>query len=744
VVSSGGGARAEKIAGILAERARNVQIAEGLSRELTEIAGAVRELDQIRLDLLPRVEDDARDSLNSWAVPLRDIAEQVRLEQAALDRRLARLRRPTLNIGIVGRAGQGKSRFLQSLTGLTSREIPDGRSGFCTGVPSMIQHVSGGQTYADVFFHSQASFRDEVIGPYYPELGLGAVPMTPGEFGTRELPKLRPGADDGKAGDKTRNEERYRHLRAYHDNYGSYQDLIGATSPRRITPGEIRSFVAQDDEAGQQEYHAFRAVRRVSIATPFPRDDLSGVAVIDLPGLGDTNLGDSRILLAALQDDVDMVLFLRRPNPERDDIHDTDIALYSTARTALPEIPMERRSFLILNHRRSADKDLDNYARCVAFRDAVAGSAFRVVGAEIADCSSEAEVDQAFAPVVDYLLANIGELDRMLLDERARRLEEIRQEARLLVRDAAKLGALAQPASKWFPVFQKLFGMAHEELSVGIEDLVAAYRRERDNPDPAFAEAVRGALERAEEDTGIPEAEAIRRAFALRGGRHEAYLHLLEETRAHLSQHFLGLETALRETVRQMWLRVADVLRQAGELARLGEADGVQFLSLLAERVDPAVVGDKGAGQVKRALQMLIEFELSYRGFIQHRVRPSLDRVYGDTPLIGWPDEGPSPDEKDVREMLEETYRAALFNVETALHDLLPEPNRAVFAIVEEFRDRVLRARDVDQEWMAIYQDLRADIWADKFAALGENAVHLRTWNEAVQRLAAMADGGNS
>jgi hypothetical protein len=723
--------RAEKIAGILAARARHAAVAAELGVHLTEIGAALSGLDRLRLELIPRVEEDARDSLNAWAAPLRDLIDQIAREQATLERTLTRLRRPILNIGMVGRARQGKSKFLQTLTGLTTQEIPDGREGFCTGVPSVIQHVAAGETYADVFFHSPASFISEVIGPYYLQLDLGPAPATPEEFGARELPKLPPDAS-------TDQESRYRHLRAYHDAFGEYKGLIGATSPRRIAAAAIRGYVAQDDEAGNRQYQAFRAVRHVHIATRFPRADLSGVGVIDLPGLGDTNLGDSRVLLAALQDDVDMVLFLRRPNPEGDAIHDHDIALYGTARSALPEIPMERRSFLILNHRRSVDQD--NYAGCVAFRDQVADSPIRVVAAMIADCSSTDEVDRAFGPVVDYLLANIGDLDRLLVDERARRINEIRQEATLLARDAARLVALAQPASKWFPVFQRLFAMAYQDLSVGIEELVITYKAERDQPDSNLEAAVRAALEHAEADDGIPPAESIRKSFALRGGHHEAYLHLLEETRAHLSRHFLGLDTALRETLQQMWRQVAEVLRDTGQLAPLGGQSGVEFLRLLAERVDAAA--PSGDGQVRYALNTLIDFDLSYRGFIQHRVRPSLDNVYGDTPMIPFPRDGQLPDEKEVRAMLQVTYQEALSGCQDALMKLLPEPNRAVFAIVEEFRDRVLRARDVDKEWEAIYQDLRADIWAGQFEALAEKAMHLRTWNEGVQRLITVLDGG--
>jgi hypothetical protein len=88
--------------------------------------------------------------------------------------------------------------------------------------------------------------------------------------------------------------------------------------------------------------------------------------------------------------------------------------------------------------------------------------------------------------------------------------------------------------------------------------------------------------------------------------------------------------------------------------------------------------------------------------------------------------------------MLDVAYQESLYGCESALRDLLAEPNRAVFAIVEEFRDRVLRSRLIQDEWRAIYEDIRAEIWAGQLAALAENAVHLRTWNEAVQRLSAL------
>src|ERR1700678_4514206 len=81
--------RAEKIAEIHAERARNAAAASEIGVGLSEIGAALDRLDQVRIDLLSRVEDDAIDMLSSLSAPLRELSERVAREQAALDRGLS-------------------------------------------------------------------------------------------------------------------------------------------------------------------------------------------------------------------------------------------------------------------------------------------------------------------------------------------------------------------------------------------------------------------------------------------------------------------------------------------------------------------------------------------------------------------------------------------------------------------------------------------------------------------------------
>lgn len=724
--------RSEKISQIHGQRAKDAVLAGQLRACLTRIEAALANIERVRAELLPRVEDDARDRLLSLAAPLRNLSLRVSQEQLALDRVLARLSRPTLNIGMVGRARQGKSRFLQSLTGLTSREIPDGRGDFCTGVPSVIQHVASGTTYADVYFHSGGSFLSEVIAPYYEELSLGRAPADKALFGTRPLPTL-PGdraSADGRS--------KYDHLTDYHDSFTAYQDKIGARSPQRIGADEIRDYVAQTDAEGRR-LETFRAVRRVHIFTRFPQDDLSGLGVIDLPGLGDTKLGDDQLLLSTLEDDVDLVLFLRQPNPGGDGVLDVDIALYDTAQRALPVIPMERGAFLVLNHWPSEDKARDNQDQITDYASKAPGKGIRVVDTITTNCASPDAVYEAFNTVVDYMLNHIGELDQLLLAERQHRIDEIYQEARLLAQDAAKLSDLAQPSTLWFPLFLVLFDETYKSLAVGLEELTDHYRQERDSPNSVLAQAVTRALERARADDTIPREPEIAKNFAVYGTRIATYSHLLDEARAQLSRYFLELDAALGECVRSMWRDTAQVLAQAGKLRSLSGREGRDFLLDFADRVRPTILENQ-ASEVRYALQVLLDFELSYRGFIQHRIRPCLDGMNADQPSVEYPQDGTRPDESTIREMLRISYQEALYRCESELYALLAEPSRAIFAIVEEFRDRVLRSHRVADEWRVIYQEFRADIWSERFAALGEQSADLHAWTQALAELNALLE----
>ncbi|WP_123606484.1 hypothetical protein [Micromonospora sp. Llam0] len=200
--------------------------------------------------------------------------------------------------------------------------------------------------------------------------------------------------------------------------------------------------------------------------------------------------------------------------------------------------------------------------------------------------------------------------------------------------------------------------------------------------------------------------------------------------RTRISRQFLELDGALRDVVDGMHRDIAEVLTVAGRLDLFDAARGLDFLVLLVERLPQG----SSASEVRYALAFLIDFRLNYRGLIQHRVRRVLDKLAPDT--ISFPaDTGPT----EIRYILEELLSETLFDIETELSGTLYEPHEAVFAVAEEFRDRVLRSQGAQDEWRTIYEALRDDVWSDEFAALTEKTETFNRWIRAVEKIAAVA-----
>ncbi len=627
---------------------------------------------------------------------------------------------------MIGRAGQGKSQLLQSLSGLTSQEIPSGDRSHCTGVRSTIQHSPGSETHGTVSLHSEQSFLNEIIGEYYKVLQLGSRPLTLEEFAKNPLPPL-PAAIAGQA----EYGAIYEHLRKYHVHCEEYRPLLREASPRRISQQEIRQYVAQDTPDGQRTYFNYLAVKEAKIFCRFPNEDIGQIALIDMPGLGDTGLGDAERMVRVLGQDVDVVLFVRMPRPPRDFWADMDVALYDTARSALVELPIELWSFLVLNRTEAGSAVGDNAQYCQDLYSNLQGSHIRVADCITANCKDPVEANQAILDrVLDYLQEKIAALDQQYASTCQQRLHVLNQGIAIELEKAANsLGQQAPSRDDWFPTFLRLFNHLWGDLTSGLEMLLKELREVRDQQDIDFEQEVQAALKACRQDTGIPTLGEIESLRDKKGAYGTAYNESLDRVRTHLSKKFLAIDYGLKQSLNSIKLRVGKVLMKQGRLDKLAPGtEGPALIAAIEQQIPDHLEG------LKLGFQILSEFQLSYRGLIQHRIRQHLDRLTPDvTPLKL----SASPSAEEILENLEELHGEVMYACEEALGRLLCEPSQAAYAIVEEFVDRVLRAEHVQDEWQTFMVSFRSEIWADEFEKLGENSRLRKLWLDEVEACCA-------
>jgi len=703
----------------LADRIEKVQ------GKLQEISSLILELENQRGDIMKLDDPDVSGRLAD--IDLSTIQSKIAVEIDALEKLRRRFIRDTLNIGVVGRARQGKSRFLQSISGLNATHIPDGDRQHCTGVRSTILHNPSVHPYGEVFFYTERAFINEILTPYYRELNLSPLPMSISDFATKPLPALSLTERSGHAEPKAK----YDHLKKYHQHINNFKPLLSAPSPRTIPPEEIREYVAQDTLDGERIYFHYLAVREVRIVCKFPHEDVGKIALIDMPGLGDTGIGDQERLIKTLGEDVDIVLFIRLPKTTGDHWADVDVALYDLARRALPELPIEQWSFMILNRVAPGSKE-DNLGNCQDLKDTFAAHHMDVVDMMIADCSNAAEVGQSVVdPVITYLVEKITDLDRQYAANHQEIVNNLAQEIKVQVGKACQaLGTVSQSSDE-HRLFAQLFDEVWDELTTGLEKLVAELAQHRSQNSVFFKQQVDKAIEACRTDTGIPTVEEIETRRNRVGSYDIAYNEYLHEVRTRLTRHFAMLEDALDDLIEEIKLKVVNVLTEQGKLGPLAETQSSAFLGEVA-----ALMPDDMA-KLREPLQTLAMFTISYRVFIQYRLRRCLDKLVPDTTPIKLSPRSSAPD--DIEQYLKTLHSETIYAIQNAFEEWLSDPNDLAFAIVEEFVDQILRAEKVKRDWNMFYHHVRADIWPSEFQKLGEQSRIRLQWQTAVDRLSEVS-----
>ena len=712
--------RAKQIENIIEKRRPLVQKIEGVEANLRELDSGLRELESHRIQLLTKVDETSIKG-RLLDVDFLRIQLNINAELDALAKLRIRFSRDTLNIGVVGRARQGKSRLLQSLTGLTAAEIPDGDRQHCTGVRSIIRHNPSIDTHGEVLFYSEQSFLKDVICPYYEKLRLGVKPTTLVEFTNKLLPPMPsdlPGyAEPGAM---------YEHLSGYHANYYKYSSLLNSP-PRRISKDQIREYVAQDDANGKRVFFNYLAVKEVKIICSFPNSEVGQIALVDMPGLGDTGIGDEERLIKTLGQDIDAVLFVRMPKPSGDYWADVDVRLYDSARTALVDLPLNLWSFMILNRTDAGSRNGDNSNNCQDLASEIHKKRIEVVDCLNANC---ADVNEANTLVLDrvlnYLADQINGLDRQYASACQERLIQLQSAVSAELEKARQALVKASRSQNEMGVFEPLFKKLNTSLKVTLVKLLDEFNQQRDTEDVNFFKPkVEAAIQACREDTGIPSLEEIEERHGSTGSWYITYDEFLHRLRTTLTRHFGSMDTGLKQAVDYAKDRVVEALVNAARLGGLTTVRGPEFLKVLAD-----IVPDE-QNHLKTAFKKLWDFKMAYEVNFHYRIRQHLDDLTPDKTSLR-PSRNPTPQE--ILECLDEVQKTTLYRCQEALESMYAEPSQAAFAAVEEFIDQVIRAEEAETDWRIFLFEVRSQVWPSEFEPVGEGSDVRREWQQLVTR----------
>ncbi|PAX60525.1 hypothetical protein [Brunnivagina elsteri] len=553
-----------------------------------------------------------------------------------------------------------------------------------------------------------------MIYPYYEKLGFLHKPLSLNDFATSSFPQIQTGGAS--------NEQMYNHLHDdYYVNLSQYRDLLKPGNPRNISIhcDQISEYVMQRrDTQGKLKTFKHLAVREVKVFCKFKNPDVGNIALVDIPGLGDSKLGDEDLMLNTLGKEVDIVLFIRRPDPQRYQWKPEDTNLYDTAAKALNNL--SNRAFIILNN----SQRIDNLKACQEMQASL--GTIKVIKCEVVDCSNSSESNQMFDLILDYLAKNIENLDRKHAFECQEVLLDLQKQISTDLTKAQNALGKVMHSEKWFPLFLKLFDELWENLSNGLENQLSELRSQRNEQDIDFKQEVNTAVQACLKNTGIPDIEQIEKRRNEVGGYPNAYYQYLNEVRTYLSKQFLSLDEGLKKSLLRVKSQIVSILIEQGRLGELIETSSDRFWNQISNLIPDTLE------EIKYGFQIIAEFDISYRGLVQHRIRKHLDGLTPDETLLKLSN---SPSAQEILTNLKTLHGEALYRCETALEDLMCEPSQAAFAIVEEFVDRILRAEKAKSEWYIFFEEFRSEIWKNEFVQLEGSSKLRRNWLEALEKV---------
>lgn len=441
-------------------------------------------------------------------------------------------------------------------------------------------------------------------------------------------------------------------------------------------------------------------------------------------------------MMKTLGQDIDLVLFVRMPKSTGDIWSREDVELYDMANSALVDLPIEKWSFMVLNH---ISGSFSNRPNCESLAKAITEKHIDVQDIIIADCANSAEAQtEILNRVLRYLENNIEALDRQYASACQDRLVQLQKNIAISLEKSKEAWGKSSK-DDWYPKFNKLYAKFWNDLTRELEHLTSSMISGRDTDDAQFKKAVDRAIDFCRSNPQIPNPEEIQQKCDAAGAYMTAYAECLHEVRTDLSKQFLLLDDALTKSLEGTKDRVVKILKISGKLDRIAQGEGSEFLKQLAQKIPEHLTG------LKLGFETLATFELQYRGLIQHRIRKHLDILTPNRTTykleVGFFDKwldvktgtigSASPAERIISN-LTKAQAEAVNNCEKELKILLNEPSQAGFAIVEEFVDRVLRAKDIRDEWQNFLYEVASEVWADDFSSTEECTQLRRNWTQLI------------
>ena len=387
---------------------------------------------------------------------------------------------------------------------------------------------------------------------------------------------------------------------------------------------------------------------------------------------------------------------------------------------------------MILNRTKNAAEGGDNGYRCQKLKAELKETPIRTAKCIIADCSdSQSAFSEVLEPILDYLVNNVESIEKDYKRECDQQLDTVRQNINTQL-DKASL-ALTRYGDGDL-LFEQLFEQFWRKLTNDLENLLADLKNNQNNLDSEFEGRVKNAIQRCRTDAGIPTtSQEIAELRHLFGSYDTAYNQLLHEIRTNFLANFQSLDKAMQLSLESRKNLVVKILKS--HLGELNNSEEVDFLKIIYNLLPD------NANNLKLGFQNLYEFDVSNAGRIIRLIRINVDKLKPDNNPFSTLEEinqikeakNEFYIEEQILNTLQQLHKETIETSETALDKILCEPSTDAYFMLEEFVDRVLRAKNVQLEWRLFLRKESDKVWSE-FRQIEQRFKQQQIWRALVER----------
>ena len=642
-----------------------------------------------------------------------------------------RFNRETINISVIRRAGQGKSRLLQSISGVDNDIIPADSGGDCTGAKSVICNAEG-SLHANIICYSEKEIIEQVqkyIDALGYEKNIGSISQIPSidieSISQKELTNKQDSYND--------------RLKSYVEHYDEYSGLIG----RNLSiedQDDIRQYVAQYLIDGTKVYK-FLAVKEVQIFTPFNYADAGKIMLVDTIGLGDTSIGLREKMIDTLINDSDAAILLRRPDKERDGIREEDNELYDMINARMAGRDLEKWLFYVLNIYSDNIKTGANLYEQLMRKF---GKTLKAAFIEKIDCADKVDVEnKLIIPMLDELSKNLAEVDNSMLTTANSIMTECHNVFFTLSEQVKSLAdSNFRAALNTGGLFDKLYD-CDLQLSRRLSELNFKYKDHSQKCEDIENE-VRKIILTITDD--CPTTDKI--LYDLKDGKTHPmgyYERLSDIYRAKISDKFNEINKSTIVTLQEGLKN--DII----EILRSEDGGKLNVVPINTESENPSNVEwlDAFISQkltdfplIKEAFENILNYRLNIEGMLEYYVNTSLECLDPEEikKFAQLKFSADSTDEEKAGDIEQALLAGATTFASTfieMIQNLLQIPYNSFYARIRKLRESIIFSEEGGRELKNTYREYATYIWRDKFASVVTKQVAMKELNDIIDSFAS-------